>query len=48
MSEFLLLHDNDHDGKPAAIRKVLFLQFFHQKIIQKDQLSSLNLMTEKL
>lgn len=21
MSEFLLLHDNDHDGKPAAIRK---------------------------
>lgn len=21
MSEFLLLHDNDHDGKPAVIRK---------------------------
>lgn len=21
MSEFLLLHDNDYDGKPAAIRK---------------------------
>ena len=21
MSEFLLLHDNDHDGKPAAVRK---------------------------
>ena len=21
MSEFLLLHDNDRDGKPAAIRK---------------------------
>lgn len=21
MSKFLLLHDNDHDGKPAVIRK---------------------------
>lgn len=21
MSEFLLLHDNDHDGKPAVIKK---------------------------
>lgn len=21
MSEFLLLHDNEHDGKPAVIRK---------------------------
>lgn len=21
MSEFLLLHENDHDGKPAVIRK---------------------------
>lgn len=21
MNEFLLLHDNDHDGKPAVIRK---------------------------
>lgn len=21
MSEFLLLHDNNHDGKPAVIRK---------------------------
>ena len=21
MSEFLFLHDNDHDGKPAVIRK---------------------------
>lgn len=21
MSEFLLLHDNDHDGKPTVIRK---------------------------
>lgn len=48
MSEFLLLHDNESGGKPATEEKVLSLQFFHQKIIQKDHLSSLNLMTEKL
>lgn len=48
MSEFLLFHDNESGGKPATVKKVLSLQFFHQKIIQKDQLSSLNLMTEKL
>lgn len=49
MSEFLLLHGNESGGKPATVRKkYYFLQFFHQKIIQKDQLSLLNLMMEKL
>ena len=33
MSEFLLLHDNDHDGKPAVIRKGLLLQLLNQMII---------------
>lgn len=39
MSEFLLLHDNESEGKPAAVRK---------SIIQKDHLSLLNLTMEKL
>lgn len=25
MSEFLLLHDNDHDGRPAVIRKGIII-----------------------
>ena len=28
MSEFLLLHDNDHDGKPAVVRKGIITSVF--------------------
>lgn len=38
MSEFLLLHDNNHDGKPAVIRKGIITSVVESDDYQKDVL----------
>lgn len=48
MSEFLLLHDNNHDGKPAVIRKGIITSVVESDDYQKDVLFIVEIQMESI
>lgn len=48
MSEFLLLHDNDHDGKPAVIRKGVIASVIESDDYPKDALFIVEVQMESI